>query len=60
MPQFAYSAIDKNGAAVEGIVEAAEEGTAADILLDHGLTVTSLAEASKPFWKRSFVFWEHF
>ena len=59
MPQFAYSAIDKNGAAVEGIVEAAEEGTAADILLDHGLTVTSLAEASKPFWKRSFVFWEH-
>ncbi|KKU49300.1 hypothetical protein A3H10_01790 [Candidatus Uhrbacteria bacterium RIFCSPLOWO2_12_FULL_46_10] len=59
MPQFSYSAINKNNEPVEGVVEAADENTAADILIEHGLAVVSLASAQKPIWQRSLTGWEH-
>lgn len=59
MPQFSYSAFNKNNEPVEGVVEAVDDSTAADILMEHGLTVTSLAPARQYIWQRKIVLWQH-
>lgn len=59
MSLFSYSAINKDNQAVEGVVEAVDENTAAEILVEHGLTVTSLRESRKQIWQRSITLWEH-
>ena len=50
--EFVYQAIDKDGGAVKGAVDASDKNTAIKILQDRGLLITNLVERSE----RSLVF----
>ena len=52
MPTFTYRARTANGELVTGLVEAAEENTAAELLLEQKLTVVSLGEVRASLWQR--------
>lgn len=49
MPVFRYQAINKARSTVEGLVDAATETVAADLLKEKGLVIISIAEEKKSF-----------
>jgi len=53
MPYFRYKATDENNEEAEGIVQAASQDIAADILADQELTIISMVEERISFWERS-------
>lgn len=56
MPYYRYKAQDDLGEATEGIIQAASQGVAADILNDKGYTITSLSEEKIGFFEKSLSF----
>lgn len=53
MPYFRYQAIDQKSQRANGIVQAASQSLAADLLADQGLTILSIDEERIGFWDRS-------
>jgi type IV pilus assembly protein PilC len=53
MATYKYKALDKNKKAVDGLVEAASEDFAAEILQDRGLTIISLKQESETVSSKS-------
>lgn len=53
MPYFRYKAADQNNKNQEGIIQAASQDVAADILSDRGLTILNLTEERLSFRERS-------
>lgn len=56
MPYYRYKAQDDLGEATEGIIQAASQGVAADILSDKGYTITSISEEKIGFFEKSLSF----
>lgn len=56
MPYYRYKAQDDLGEATEGIIQAASQGVAADILSDKGYTITSISEEKIGFFEKSLGF----
>ena len=53
MPYFRYKTTDNNNETSEGVVQAASQSVAAEILADQELTIISLIEETSSFWERS-------
>ena len=53
MPQFRYKAKDENNETTEGLVQAASQEVAAEMLSDQNLTVLSIVEEKTSFWEGS-------
>ena len=53
MPYFRYKSTDKNNEISDGIIQAASQDVAADVLSDRGLTILSLVEEESSFFERS-------
>lgn len=56
MPYFNYKAKDENNETASGLVQAASQDVAADILADQGLTILSLVEEKRGFFEKSLKF----
>jgi len=56
MPYYSYKAKDETNETITGVVQAASQDVAADILADQGLTILSLAQEERGFFEKSLKF----
>lgn len=56
MPYFRYKATDEQNETIEGIIQAASKGVAAEVLADKNLTIIHLMEEQEGFFEKSLSF----